>query len=129
MPAEAREMAVAATLPDGQVLIAGGARYEGSGANAWHHLSSAELFNPATDTFTKLEGAGQSLTEPREGAVAATLPDGQVLIAGGQSTSGSALSSAELFDPATDTFTRLPDTPTEPRALGRSQPPFPTGRS
>ena len=71
-------------------------------------MSSAELFNPATDTFTKLTGAGQSLTEARYGAVAATLPSGQVLIAGGDNASGNCcLSSAELFNPATDTFTKL----------------------
>ena len=93
---EARFGAVAATLPSGQVLIAGG--YNGSG-----YLSSAELFNPATDTFTKLTGTGQSLTEARYGAVAATLPSGQVLIAGGYNGSTAILTSAELFNPATDT--------------------------
>jgi Kelch motif len=95
---EARSAAVAATLPDGQVLMAGGG--SGSGPS-----SSAELFNPATDTFTKLKGSGKSPVEPRARAVAATLPDGQVLIAGG--VKGNYLSSAELFNPATDTFSKL----------------------
>ena len=60
---------------------------------------AAELFNPATDTFTKLTGAGQSLTEARWFAVAATLPSGQVLLAGGKNGDGF-MSSAELFVPA-----------------------------
>ena len=95
-----RQLAIAATLPSGQVLIAGGTR-EGGGA-----LSGAELFSPVTDTFTKLTGPGQSLIEGRFGAVAAMLPSGEVLIAGGVGASGF-LSSAELFNPATDTFSKL----------------------
>jgi hypothetical protein len=94
-----REGAVAASLPDGQVLIAGG-----SDAG---NLQSAELFNPATDTFTALTASGLTeLQTARAFAVAAPLPDGQVLIAGGSAAGG--LKSAELFDPTTDTFTALP---------------------
>jgi len=96
-----RQGAVAVTLPSGKVLIAGGD--DGAGA-----LSSAELFDPATKTFTALPAGGDTeLQTARYGAVAAVLPDGQVLIAGGANTVG-ALSSAELFDPSTDTFTALP---------------------
>ncbi|MGH2863888.1 MAG: kelch repeat-containing protein [Solirubrobacteraceae bacterium] len=95
---EARYGAVAVALADGQVLIAGGHNLGGG-------LSSAELFDPASDTFTKLTGSGQSLSEARYGAVAVALADGQVLIAGG--SNGGFLSSAELFDPASDTFTPL----------------------
>jgi hypothetical protein len=91
--------AVAASLPGGQVLIAGGQNNGGL-------LSSAELFDPASDAFTRLEGAGREMIEARQGAVAAALPDGDVLIAGGSNRSGY-LSSAELFDPSTDTFTKL----------------------
>lgn len=86
----ARMYSVAAPLPDGDVLIAGGA---GAGAE-----TSAELFNPSTDEFTSL---APKLADPRIEAVAVQLPDGDVLIAGG---SGSE-ESAELFDPATRTFT------------------------
>ena len=96
---EAREDAVAATLPSGQILIAGGINKRSE------HLSSAELFDPGTDTFSTLSGSGQSLTVARASAVATTLPSGEVLIAGG--AHGGTLSSAELFNPATDTFTML----------------------
>ncbi len=107
---EVRQGAVAATLPDGDVLIAGGSNYKTS-----TYLSSAELFDPADDTFTKLEGPGSELTVAREHAVAAALPDGDVLIAGGATTveefpglqMEEVVSSAELFDPADDTFTKL----------------------
>ncbi len=95
--ATARAVAVAAPLPDGAVLIAGG--LNGGGVQ-----SNAELFDPATGTFTSLAGG---MTVARFGAVAAPLPDGEVLIAGGAEGSGGFLSSAELFDPATGTFTSL----------------------
>jgi hypothetical protein len=93
-----RVMAVAAPLPDGQVLIAGG----GGGDEADER--SAELFNPATDTFTALPASGETeLRTKRFAAVAAPLPNGKVLIA-----SGSYTTNAELFNSATDTFTALP---------------------
>ena len=98
----ARAAAVAAPLPDGQVLIAGG-----TNGSVMRPLQSAELFDPANDTFTALAASGSTeLQTAREWAVAAPLPDGQVLIAGGQDGSGP-LQSAELFDPANDTFTAL----------------------
>jgi hypothetical protein len=90
--------AVAAPLPDGDVLIAGG-----------YGLKSAELFSHTSDTFSPLSA---SLTTIRGGAVAAPLPDGKVLIAGGSSSvsqfQGPDLQSAELFNPTTGTFTALP---------------------
>jgi hypothetical protein len=97
---------VAAPLPDGKVLIAGG--YADSAI-----LRSAELFDPISDTFTALPATGDTeLTVPRARAVAASLPSGQVLIAGGTVSNNSTVvtQSAELFDPATDTFHALPAT-------------------
>jgi hypothetical protein len=84
---------IAAALPDGRVLVAGG-------RNGPDYLASAEVFNPATGTFSAA-GIGSMGTE-REAAVAAPLPDGRVLVAGG--SSGGPLSSAEAFDPATNGF-------------------------
>lgn len=107
----ARVHSVAAPLPNGDVLIAGGA---GAGAEA-----SAELFNPSTDEFTPLT---PELKHPRIEAVAVPLPDGDVLIAGG-SGSGSE-ESAELFDPATGTFTAAAGTLEQARvgAVGAALP-------
>ncbi|HTC72293.1 MAG TPA: choice-of-anchor D domain-containing protein, partial [Solirubrobacteraceae bacterium] len=70
---------------DGDVLIAGG-----TGAEA---ETSAELFDPATGTFT----ATSPLEKGRIGAVAALLPGGGVLIAGG-SVSGAG-KTAEVLEP------------------------------
>ncbi len=98
----ARQNAVAAPLPDGEILIAGG-------ANGGGYPDGAELFDPASDTFTALPESGATEPQiPRQNAVAAALPDGEVLIAGGAGASGYPRS-AELFDPSSDTFTALPE--------------------
>ena len=81
---------VAAPLPDGRVLIAGG--HSGSS-----YVDSAEIFNPATGTFSST-GLG-TMTTARFGAAAAPLPDGRVLTAGGYNGS-SYVNSAEVFVPA-----------------------------
>jgi Ca2+-binding RTX toxin-like protein len=93
----ARWLAAAAPLPDGRVLVVGGS-YSAAA------LSSAEVFNPATNSFSSA-GIG-SMSVPLISPAAAPLPDGRVLVAGG-STGGRGpihLSSAEVFDPATNTF-------------------------
>lgn len=81
-------------LPDGRILIVGGFQDENT------RQASAEVFDPATRTFT----AVASVSAPRAGHTATLLPNGKVLVAGGDSNS-TTLTSAELFDPGTDTFT------------------------
>ena len=98
-----REGAAVAPLPGGRVLVAGGAT---SGSVV---LQSAEVFDPATGAFTALPASGNTqLSMPRVAGAAAPLPDGRVLIVGGSTTGGAVLPSAELFDPASNTFTALP---------------------
>jgi hypothetical protein len=108
-PASARGSAVAAPLPDGDVLIAGGA--DGPA------LRTAEIFDPTTLTFTAIP----ALTRlARVDAMAAPLPDGRVLIAGGiKSTS---FSSAETFDPTTGTFSDVSEEMAVPRVGGVAAP-------
>ena len=74
----------------------------------------------APGTFTPTTG---SLVTARESPTATLLPSGKVLIVGGY-TSGSleALASAELYDPATGTFTGT-------GSLGTGRPGFGTGSS
>jgi N-acetylneuraminic acid mutarotase len=88
----------ATLLQNGQVLVAGG--FNGSTST---YLASAELYNPATGTWS----ATGSMTTVRSGGpfTATLLKDGEVLIAGGVNpSSSSALASAELYNPATRTF-------------------------
>lgn len=85
----------ATLLQNGTVLVAGGL---GAGNDMSVSLASAEIYNPATGTWTPTG----SLTTPRYGHTATLLPNGTVLVAGGNL--GAAFS-AEIYDPATGTWT------------------------
>ena len=87
----------ATLLPNGKVLVAGGSFFWGG---TWVYLSSAELYDPATESWT----ATGTMTTARERPTATSLPNGMVLVAGGFATNGT-LSSAELYDPATEIWT------------------------
>jgi len=125
-----RESAVAAALPNGLTLIAGGSScgprtYGGVSGFQCDALATAELYNETTKTFSF---TGHSMTIARNGPSATliqgsgTALDGQVLIVGGSTGSSflsastppagsgqpgvqTALNTAELYNPATDTFT------------------------
>jgi hypothetical protein len=93
----ARVNHTATLLPNGKVLVAGG---------YWNGvLNSAEVYDPATGTWSSTG----NLNTAREGHTATLLPNGKVLVAGANNTDSGAnnrgLNSAELYDPATGTWT------------------------
>ena len=92
----------ATLLANGKVLVAGGA----DGALALYHgvpLSSAELYDPATGTWTETN----PLNTRRDSHTATLLPNGKVLVAGGAIDTEyyTSLASAELYDPTSGTWT------------------------
>lgn len=103
------EGVTATLLADGRVLVAGG-----SGVD--QPDTTAELYDPATGTFTETG----PMSQPRSGHTATLLADGLVLFAGGYTgTDASGLTTylatnGDVYDPATGTFT-----PTGPMQVPR----------
>jgi hypothetical protein len=92
-----REDQTATLLNNGEVLVAGG-----FSENApFTELSSAELYNPATGTWTPTGSLSTAVFD----ATATLLENGKVLVAGGVTTTGSAVTAAELYNPATGKWT------------------------
>ena len=77
---------------------AGGRRYR---CRPPYYLGSAELYDPATGMWT----ATGSMSTARNEHTATLLPNGQVLVAGGQGCYLGPCASAELYDPATGMWT------------------------
>jgi len=123
-----RRLHRATPLPDGKVLITGG--LGGTSNTSSSFLSAAEIYDPATGAFTWTTGGpAVGLNIARYNHQAILLYTGKVLIAGGVGSgtpSNVVLNSAELYDPATDTFT-----PTGDMITARNSPlltPLPNGK-
>ncbi len=117
----ARYKHTATRLSDGTILITGG--YDSNGVPQ----SSAEIFDLSTQKFTLLTS---SMATPRAEQTAILFSSGplagKVLIAGGCCDSNNrALSTAELYDPATQTFTPTGTMPAA--ALGQAAALLPNG--
>jgi hypothetical protein len=82
----------ATLLPDGRVLITGGAP-----DNQWHPVRSAEVFDPRTNKFTAI--SDMELARFKIPDATAVLKNGRVLIAGGAAE-------VEVYDNAAGKFFR-----------------------
>jgi len=90
----ARANHTATTLPNGQVLVAGGRNADGL-------LSSAELFDPESGQSTLF---ASSLVAARSAHTATLRADGSVIFAGGRTAAG-LTDTIEIFNSATQSFT------------------------
>jgi hypothetical protein len=93
-PAAFHEGGSLTLLAHGEVLLAGG---DDPLFSTTAFTTAAELYNPATGQWS-MTGA---MTSARRYQAAVLLPNGEVLVAGGQDPTFSSLSSAELYNPAT----------------------------
>jgi uncharacterized protein (TIGR03437 family) len=92
MPTGCANINIATMLMNGQVLIVGSDEYP--------FPADADLYAPSLGTFASI---GHTIGL-HEFFSATLIPDGTVLIAGGQLPGGSAIAGAELYDPATGKF-------------------------
>jgi hypothetical protein len=94
-----RYSAAGALLPGGKVLVAGGSDQD------VNPLSSAELFDPGTGKFSPT-GSMTTVRGDHEGdpPLAVALPDGRVVVMGGEDDDFNLVATAEIYDPATGKF-------------------------
>ena len=93
--AQARWAAASVLLHDGRVMVVGGT----TGTSSSNAVATATIFDPATGHWTPVTG----MLQARAYAMAVTLADGSVLVAGG-SRDGQPLDTAERYFPQTDTW-------------------------
>ena len=96
----------ATTLPDGRVLVAGGNRASG---NSFVFLSSAEIYDPATDKWTSAGTLAPALAYH----AATLLPSGKVVLFGGCEPTTPA--PPQVYDPATNAWSYAGTTVPLPR--------------
>ncbi len=86
----------ATLLPNGKVLVTAGVA-AGATSNTAPVLASSELYDPTTGIWST---TGSGMRMARSAHTATLLANGKVLVAGGNSGTGT-LASAELYDPST----------------------------
>jgi N-acetylneuraminic acid mutarotase len=95
-----RSWHTATLLADGRVLVVGGGSEERREEGPYRS-ATAELYETSTGRWT----ATATMTAPRFGHTATLLPDGKVLVAGGDPGDGTIALSAELYDPSSGRWT------------------------
>ncbi|WP_437541917.1 kelch repeat-containing protein [Sorangium sp. So ce367] len=97
-----RQQHAATLLLDGRVLVVGG-----RGGSSRSNLEMAEIYDPASDTWTSTGATVEPRYSPTS---AALLPDGRILVTGLPSASraNDGAFTAEIYDPASDTWTLAP---------------------
>jgi len=93
-----RRMPTAIRLHDGRVLVVGGTTLAPGYWLPAAQLEQAEVYDPQRNNWAFV---GMGLP-PVSGQAATLMPDGTVLVTGGNTQTGFATLSAELFDPATN---------------------------
>ena len=107
-----RSSHTATLLANGRVLVAGGSTVSSSAATGYVNNASAEIYDPTSNTWT--------LTPPmsagRSHHTATLLPDGKVLVVGGENALYLVEPTAEVYDPVANTWTATRAAPLTPRS-------------
>jgi galactose oxidase-like protein len=114
-----RKSHTATLLRSGQVLLAGGITNDGP---PFAVSTSADVFDPASNTFSLAVGR----MTPRCAHTATLLPDGKVLLTGGQNGGPNLLlgfsNSAEIYNPETGLFQPVLGVLSDVRSLHAASP-------
>ncbi|HEX2105388.1 MAG TPA: galactose oxidase-like domain-containing protein [Solirubrobacteraceae bacterium] len=86
------------TLADGRLLVAGG-----QNVNTHIGIKVTSIFDPLTSTWTK----GADMAKARWYPTVTTLPDGRALVTSGDDQTGTRVTSHEIYDPVSDTWTNV----------------------
>ncbi|MGI0020449.1 MAG: galactose oxidase-like domain-containing protein [Nitrososphaera sp.] len=94
-------------LPDGNILLTGGTlTYNNRSANGkWLGLNAAWIYDTASNSLRKIASMSHGRWYPTQ----VPLPDGRVLVVGGYDEYGIQNRLAEMFDPATETWSIVYD--------------------
>jgi len=108
-PPDVLQESVLVRLMDGRVIMAGGILSAGRNTAA---SAEVEVYDPSHDSWAQLP----PMPAPQYDATGVLLADGSILIAGGEATFAAfagapPVTNAVLFDPAKNTWTKLPPLP------------------
>jgi hypothetical protein len=107
-----RSSHTATLLADGRVLVTGGSTVSSAAAKGYVNNTSAEIYDPVADAWT----ATPPMSVARSHHTATRLPDGKVLVVGGENVLYLVEPSAEVYDPAANTWTATRAAPVSPRS-------------
>jgi hypothetical protein len=107
-----RSSHTATLLADGRVLVAGGSTVSSVAAKGYVNDASAEIYDPVANTWT----ATPPMTAARAHHTATLLPDGTVLVYGGENLLYLVGATAEIYDPVANTWTATRVAPISPRS-------------
>ncbi|TGM42834.1 kelch-like protein [Leptospira biflexa] len=113
---QTRHMHDIVKLPNGKVMVIGGIKDYTPVLPGMYFttLNSAEIYDPATETFTEITNRMMS---PRSFSCSVVLNDGRVFIVGGTDGIFAPKDTTEFYDPATETFSWGPSLPIAVGAL------------
>jgi hypothetical protein len=107
-----RSSHTATLLGDGRVLVTGGSTVSAVAAQGYVNAASAEIYDPVANTWT----ATPAMSVARSHHTATLLPDGKVLVVGGENLLYLVGATAEIYDPVANAWTATRTAPISARS-------------